>query len=147
MLLEELHRLVAQGESENLEFIEKWGTGTTNIIKRCKENKNPKPIWEVQEQSVITVFLPSAFFLTGKLLKESSEVVEARPVSLEVEILELLRTEASSRTEIARSLGHKRISGGLKKALYALLRDRKIACTIPEKPGSRFQRYKAAARD
>ena len=50
--------------------IEKWGTGTLNIIDWCKENGNPEPTWEVRIQSVVVTFFPSAFFTTGKTSEE-----------------------------------------------------------------------------
>ncbi|MBA3236843.1 MAG: hypothetical protein H0T62_00645 [Parachlamydiaceae bacterium] len=49
--------------------IEKWGTGTLNIIDWCKANENPKPIWEVRADSVITTFFPSFFLAQEKCLK------------------------------------------------------------------------------
>ena len=46
------------------------GHWTINIIDWCKENGNPKPTWEVRDESVITTFFPSIFFATGKTPKE-----------------------------------------------------------------------------
>ncbi len=46
--------------------IEKWGTGTLNIIQWCKESGNPEPIWEVRTQSVITVFFTLYLLLNRK---------------------------------------------------------------------------------
>ena len=40
-------------------IIEKWGTGTLNIIDFCKANENPPPNWEEQDGSVIITFFPS----------------------------------------------------------------------------------------
>ncbi|NGX62430.1 MAG: hypothetical protein K940chlam9_01927 [Chlamydiae bacterium] len=88
----------------------------------------------MRDQSVVTTFLPSSFFTTGKR-------PESRPESLEEKVLVLLQKGPLSKSEIAQSLGHKRISGGLKKALSSLLNQEKIAFTIPEKPNSRFQKY------
>ncbi|WP_213104996.1 hypothetical protein [Candidatus Protochlamydia amoebophila] len=42
---------------------------------------------------------------------------ESRPESLEIEVLNLLREGPFSKSEISKHLGHKHISGGLKKAL------------------------------
>ncbi len=117
-------------------IIEKWGTGTLNIINHCKKNGNPMPTWEIRTQSVVTTFLPSIFFSAGNLPNES------RPESLELNVLNLLEKESLSRGEIAKKLGHKKISGGLKKALLQLLARGAIAFTIPQKPNSRLQKYK-----
>jgi ATP-dependent DNA helicase RecG len=40
-------------------IIEKWGTGTINIIEWCKENRNPPPEWIIRSGSVILIFKPS----------------------------------------------------------------------------------------
>ncbi len=81
--------------------------------------QNPKPTWEVRTQSVVTTFLPSIFFVTGKR-------PESRPESLEAEVLQLLQKKPLSKAEISKCLGHKHISGGLKKALLRLLEQGKI---------------------
>ncbi|KIC70771.1 Fic family protein [Candidatus Protochlamydia amoebophila] len=65
-----------------------------------------------------------------------------RPESLEIEVLNLLREGPLSKSEISKHLGHKHISGGLKKAFNQLLKQEEIIQTIPEKPDSRLQRYK-----
>jgi ATP-dependent DNA helicase RecG len=90
--------------------------GTLDIIDWCKENGNPKPTWEVRAESVVTTFLPSSFFTTGKRPEEQAEEAEkvrpeSRPESLEKEVLRLLRKESLSKSEISQILGHKHISG------------------------------------
>ncbi|MGL5626548.1 MAG: ATP-binding protein [Candidatus Rhabdochlamydia sp.] len=123
--------------------IEKWGTGTLNIIEWCKESGNPEPEWKVRTQSVVTTFLPSIFFSTGKGPQEQElEAKESRPESLEIEVLNFLQKGPLSKAEISRFLGHKQISGGLKKALCNLLQQGIITYTIPEKSNSRLQKYK-----
>lgn len=135
--------------------IEKWGMGTLNIIDWCKENENPKPTWEVRAESVITTFLPSSFFATGKRPEEQVEKAEkirpesgpeskpeSRPQSLEESVLDLLKKGSLSKNELSQALGHKHISGALKKVLVSLLKQKKIGYTIPNKPNSRLQKYK-----
>ena len=41
-------------------IIERWGTGTLNIIDWCTENGNPIPAWQEQAGSVYVTFLPAA---------------------------------------------------------------------------------------
>lgn len=130
-------------------MIEKWGMGTLNIIDWCKENGNPKPTWEVRAESVVTTFLPSSFFSTGKRPEEQAEKAEkvrpeSRPESLEAVVLDLLKKVPLSKSEISQALGHKHISGALKKILISLLKQGKIAYTIPNKPNSRLQKYELA---
>lgn len=135
--------------------IEKWGMGTLNIIDWCKENGNPKPTWEVRAESVVTTFLPSSFFSTGKRPEEQTAEAEkvrpesrpelrpeSRPESLEDAVLDLLKNGPLSKSELSRGLGHKHISGALKKVLVTLLKQGRIDYTIPEKPNSRLQKYK-----
>jgi ATP-dependent DNA helicase RecG len=40
-------------------IIERWGTGTLNIIDWCAENGNPPPDWSEQAGSVYVTFLPA----------------------------------------------------------------------------------------
>ncbi len=129
-------------------IIEKWGTGTLNIIDWCKENGNPAPNWEVRMQSVVATFLPSIFFTTGKRPKEfeggpsqqrPESRPESRPKSLENEILNLLLKGPLSKAEIAKNLGHRHVSGGLKKVLRNLIAHGTLDY-IPEKSNSRLQK-------
>ena len=41
-------------------IIERWGSGTTNIINRRKENGNPVPNWQVRAGSVVLTLRPVA---------------------------------------------------------------------------------------
>lgn len=127
--------------------IEKWGTGTLNIIDWCKENGNPQPTWDVRAGSVITTFFPSSFFMSGKKPEEQAEESkkmrpESRPESIEEQVLYLLQNKPLSKGELSKALGHRHISGSLKKAILSLLKQGRIAYTIPEKPNSRLQKYK-----
>jgi hypothetical protein len=39
-------------------IIERWGTGTLNIIDWCRSNENPAPTWSEQAGSVFVTFFP-----------------------------------------------------------------------------------------
>jgi len=39
-------------------IIERWGSGTLNIIDWCKENGNSPPAWEERADSVYVIFRP-----------------------------------------------------------------------------------------
>lgn len=123
-------------------IIEEWGTGTINILDWCKSNGNPKPNWEIRTQSVVMTFLPSQFYATGKMETDTQPAKPLRVETLEDTILKLLQNGPLSRTEIARHLGHKQISGRVKKIIYELLEKQIIATTMPHKPISRLQKYK-----
>ena len=69
-----------------------------------------------------------------------------RETSTEERVLGALSAGALSRLEIARAIGQATVSGHLKKVVSALLGDRAIEFTIPEKPGSRLQKYRLSPR-
>jgi len=101
----------------------------------------------VRAESVVTTFLPSVFFSTGKKPEEQTGKVEkvrpeSRPESLEDTVLDLLKNGPLSKSELSQGLGHKHISGALKKVLVTLLKQGRIVYTITEKPNSRLQKYK-----
>jgi len=47
-------------------IIERWCTGTLNIVDWCKENGNPEPTWQEQAGSVYVKFLPAVLPDTPK---------------------------------------------------------------------------------
>jgi len=42
-------------------IIERWGSGTLNILDWCKENGNPSPTWREQTTSIYVVFHPPTY--------------------------------------------------------------------------------------
>lgn len=87
----------------------------------------------MRAESVVTTFLPSSFFATGKRPEEQAEEAEkvrpgsrpewkpeSRPESIETVVLDLLKKVPLSKSEISQALGHKHISGALKKILLSL---------------------------
>ena len=62
--------------------------------------------------------------------------------TLERRILSLLAAEPLSRSAIAGALGHQSKSAGLNRVIHRLLRDGRIAYTVPGKPNSRLQKYR-----
>ncbi len=108
------------------------------LIDWCKENGNPKPQWEVRSESVVTTFSPSVFFSTGKTLEELEQSrpkirPKIRPKSMEEEVISLLRKGPLSKAEISHQLGHKRLSGGLKKVFQNLINEGVVSCNIKSK--------------
>lgn len=61
---------------------------------------------------------------------------------MESRLREALRSGPLSRAELARALGQRTVSGQLKVVLRALMLRGIVAYTVPEKPGSRLQKYR-----
>jgi ATP-dependent DNA helicase RecG len=74
--------------------------------------------------------------------KETKLGPEWRPASTEGRILGLLLGGTLSKSELANRLGHKNISGALKRGVQTLFKKGYVELTIPEKPNSRLQRYR-----
>jgi ATP-dependent DNA helicase RecG len=133
-------------------IIEKWGTGTLNIIDWCRENGNPPPEWQVRAGSVVVTFKPlmdkperqpeSGVELDSQPDSQPESQPESGVESLREKIIQLLSKESLSKSEISKQLGQKQISGQLKKVLMELLETGVITFTIPEKPNSRLQKYR-----
>ena len=54
----------------------------------------------------------------------------------------LLAPDAQSSAALTKTLGHREVSGALRRAIKTLLRDELIAYTLPDKPTSRLQQYR-----
>jgi len=57
-------------------------------------------------------------------------------------VLASLSNGPLARNVIVRKLGHKSLSGAIRKAIRDLLRDEWIGYTMPDKPNSRLQQYR-----
>ena len=67
---------------------------------------------------------------------------ESRLDLLERHVLALLLAEPLSKSAIAHGLGHRSVSAGLNRVVRRLLRDGRVAYTVPDKPNSRLQKYR-----
>ena len=139
------------------EYIERMGTGTLDMIRRCVEADLPEPEFAVTDGFVATVRRPVlAAHLSGGPLRVSAGLAvskgqpgsqpdsrpELQPESLESKVLSLLTAGPMSKAELSRDLGQKKISGQLNKIVRLLMADQKIAYTLPNRPRSRLQKYR-----
>jgi hypothetical protein len=104
------------------------------MIQRCIEAGLPEPEFAVSDgfQTIIR----------RTLAPGQGAQPESQPESLEMRVLLLLAVAPRSKAELSRGLGQKEISGQLNKIVRQLLMDLMIEYTIPEKPSSRYQKYR-----
>jgi ATP-dependent DNA helicase RecG len=123
-------------------IIERWGSGTLNIIDWCKENGNPRPSWAERAGSVVLTFKPNVSVTrAAELESRPKSQPKSQPKSLREKVLTVLQDGPLSKAEIASGLGQRQISGHLKKVFAALLEEGVISYTVPGKPRSRLQKY------
>lgn len=116
-------------------IIERWGSGTLNIIDWCVENANPPPIWQEQAGSVYITFLPA-------VLPDSSEIGTKPALSRhQVDILHKCR-EDSTLVSLMAVTGRSDRTKFRHQVLNALLKAEFIEMTIPDKPRSSKQKYR-----
>lgn len=112
-------------------IIERWGSGTLNIIDWCLKNGNPAPTWKEQAGSVYLSFHPVA---------TQDETPSTAQVAAQVL---LFCTEPRKASEIRDLLQKKHRKTFQRNYLNPLLEIGIIERTIPDKPTSSKQKYKA----
>jgi ATP-dependent DNA helicase RecG len=141
-------------------IIERWGSGTLNIIDWCAENANPRPTWHEQAGSVYVTFLPAALPAAQQAMRKHGSKATPRrgevtvevtgevtgEVASEVRQLLCVMKTAMSRSEIQQALSLKGQSNFRNRYLLPALRDGLIEMTIPGKPNSRMQKYRLTAK-
>lgn len=117
------------------QYIEEMGTGTLDMIRRCKDANLSEP-----------EFTDIGGFKTTIWRAKPPEQIEVQPTSLprdlESRVINLLADGPLSRSELSKQLGQKEVSGQLKKVFRDLLTDGMIEYTLPEKRRSPRQQYR-----
>lgn len=126
-------------------YIERMGTGTRDMIRRCVAAGLPEPEFAVSDGFQIILRRTLA---AGARRPESQPESrsESQPESLEVRVLSLLEQGPRSKAQLSIDLGHRAISGQLNKVVRLLLADQTVEYTIPDKPQSRLQKYRLSER-
>ena len=113
------------------QYIERMGTGTLDMIRRCSDAGLPEP-----------EFNDSSGFKTTIWRATPPGQPESFPGDLKSKVLNLLADGPMSRSDLSKKLRQKEVSGQLKKVFRDLLTDEMIEYTLPEKPRSPRQKYR-----
>ena len=116
------------------QYIERMGTGTLDMIRRCSDASLPEP-----EFADIGGFKTTIWRATPP--KQIEVQPEFLPRDLKSKALNLLVDGPLSRSELSKKLGQRRVSGHLYDVVRNLLDDQMIEYTLPEKPRSPQQKY------
>ena len=145
------------------EYIERMGTGTLDMIRRCVDAGLPEPEFvgsggfvttirrvalaqrlesglESGLESEIESELESE--LESEIESELESELESEPTSLGARVLSLLVDGPMSKAELSRGLGQKQPSGPLHAIVRQLVAGQMIELTRPDKPRSRLQQYR-----
>jgi ATP-dependent DNA helicase RecG len=122
-----------------LGLIEQWGSGIRRMFKEAEEMGLP-------ELQIVELGMRMRFIvplLEPLPIRTTPEQVEAQvEAQVDLDILSTLAVVPLSSSEIAATLGHKQLSGNLRKTLPRLRKAGLLEYTIPEKPNSRLQKYR-----
>lgn len=134
-----------------MNLIEQWGTGVPRMFKQAQELGLPEPqIVELGMRVRFIVHLadqvPIKTGVKGVEAQVPAQVGAQVPAQVDLKILTACASNPLSSAEIAAALGHKQLSGNLRKALPRLRDAQLLEYTIPEKPNSRLQKYRLTAK-
>ena len=106
-------------------------TGTR--LEPRPESTQERPEWRPESEAK----------LRAEARPDSGSASASRPEleSVQGRVLALLGRGSLSRSAISKALGHRSVSGGLKKAIHSLMAGGLIEYSIPETPNSRLQKY------
>lgn len=128
-------------------IIERWGTGTLNIMDWCRENHAPVPTWEERAGSVVITFLPAMEFdtdLGGQTAQDTMQDTMQDTVYVSTEIARLLPycRAPISRKDLMALLKLNNVDNFRLVYLHPAIEANLIERTLPDKPQSKHQQYR-----
>jgi len=127
-------------------LIEQWGRGTQKIVELCTRAGHPEPTFDEVAGSVVVTFRPaSGNIAVPKVTGEVTPEV-APQVTPEVGRLLPVCVQPQTRKELQRSLHLSDEKSFRRTCLVPALQAGLIEMTLPEKPNSRFQKYRLTAK-
>lgn len=131
-------------------LIEKWGRGTNRVAEMCRAaGIAPPEFAEIAGAAVVTFRVIVGLGqprLESQLESQQESQLESGEGTLEKRILGLLKQGPLSRSELSHLVGQRRVSGQLNLVIKSLLSRGLIEYTVPEKKGSRLQKYRLVGR-
>lgn len=128
-------------------IIERWGSGTLNIIDWCRENGNPAPSWQEEAGSVFVTFRPAELPATQRVSKAPGDDASdetGTKLGLSRDQVSVLRqvTGDTGVAELMKFSGRANRTKFRDQVLNPLLNAGLIEMTIPDKPRSSKQQYR-----
>ncbi len=131
------NRLLARSFYLN-QYIEEMGTGTLDMIRRCRDAGLPEPEFDDSGGFKTTIWRASETEIMVK-----PELITG---NLKSKVLKLLANSSMSRSELSKKLGQKKPTGHLSNVIRDLLDNQIIEYTLPDTPRSRAQQYRLSEK-
>ena len=125
---------------KELEMTEGRGTGIPKILREIRKNRSPEPIFHTDEDRTFLLVEFPIHPAFAEALKTIPEVT--MEVTMEVKRLLSTMTGEHSRKELQEMLSLKNADHFRKAYLLSAIEARLVEMTLPDKPKSRFQKYR-----
>ena len=128
-------------------YIERMGTGTGDMIRRCRKAGLPEPEFSISDGFVVTLRRKSGDASAAAQVKAQEAQVEAQEAQVallgwEVSMLVTCEEQPATGQELLKAAGYASRTGNFKRALEKLINLGLLVMTIPDKPRSSSQSYR-----